>query len=58
MSEVLCRLVSIGNEIGTVTSAMLYDTGFITVDGDTFDGKKFSITMSVKEEEIYAEKLE
>lgn len=54
MSEVLCRLVSIGNEIGTVTSAMMYDNGFITVDGDTFDGKKFSITMSVKEEEIYA----
>ena len=51
MSEVLCRLIGLGNEIGTVTSAMMYDYGFITIDGATKEGKKFSITMSVKEDE-------
>ena len=39
MSEVLFRLIGLGNDIGTVTSAMMYDNGFITVDGETKDGK-------------------
>lgn len=51
MSEVLCRLIGLGNDIGTVTSAMMYVDGFITVDGETKDGKKFKLSLSVKEEE-------
>ena len=51
MSDILCRLIGIGNEFGTVASAMMYESGFMTVDGTTKDGKKFSITMSVKEDE-------
>lgn len=51
MSDVLCRLIGLGNEIGTVTSAMMYDNGFMTVDGKTNEGKSFSITLNVKEEE-------
>lgn len=50
MSEVLCRLIGLGNEIGTVTSAMMYDNGFITVDGVTKDGKKFNLNLTVREE--------
>lgn len=51
MSDILCRLIGLCNEVGTVTSAMMYDNGFITIDGKTNDGKKFSITMSVMEED-------
>lgn len=51
MSDVLCRLIGLGNEVGTVTSAMMYDFGYMTVDGKTNEGKKFTITLSVKEEE-------
>lgn len=51
MSEVLCRLIGLGNDIGTVTSAMMYDNGFITVDGETKDGKKFNLSLTVREEE-------
>ena len=40
MSEVLCRLIGLGNDIGTVTSAMMYDNGFITeIDFDDIDLK-------------------
>ena len=51
MSDILCRLIGLGNEFGTVVTAMMYDSGFMTVDGKTKDGKKFSITLSIKEEE-------
>ena len=45
------NLLYIGKCVGTVTSANLYHEGFMTVDGKTEDGKKFSITLSIKEEE-------
>lgn len=51
MSDILCRLIGLGNEVGTVVTAMMYDSGFMTVEGKTHDGKNFSITMNVKEEE-------
>mgnify|MGYP007115389157 CR=1 FL=1 len=51
MSENFCRLIAAGNKLGTVTSAMMYDTGFMAIDGITTEGKKFTITLSVKEEE-------
>lgn len=51
MSEFLCKLIGIGNEVGTVTSAMMYDSGFLTVEGVTPDGKKFNLNMTVREEE-------
>ena len=51
MSDILCRLIGLGNEVGTVVTALMYDSGFMTVEGTTNDGKKFSITLSIKEEE-------
>ena len=50
MSEVLCRLIGLGNDIGTVTSAMMYDSGYLAVDGVTNDGKKFNLNLTVREE--------
>lgn len=51
MSDILCRLIGLGNEVGTVVTAMMYADGFMTIEGKTNDCKKFSITMSIKEEE-------
>ena len=50
MSDILVRLIGLGNEVGTVTSANMYNSGFMTVEGVKADGHKFSITFSVKEE--------
>lgn len=44
-------LCAVCAQVGTVTSAMLYDSGFVAIDGITKEGKKFSITMSIKEED-------
>ena len=51
MSDILCRLIGLGNKVGTVITAMMYDNGFMTVEGTTKDGKQFSITLRVKEED-------
>ena len=49
MSDILCKLIGLGNEIGTVTSAMMYDSGYMTVSGEKADGTKFDITFHAKE---------
>ena len=45
----LCALAdNIGNE---VTSAFMYDHGFMTVDGKLSGGKTFSFTLKINKEE-------
>ena len=51
MSEIFQKLMNIGLKIGEVTTAHLYDNDFITIEGVTAEGKKFSITLHVTEEE-------
>ena len=43
--------MDLAERVGTVTDAHLYNAEFITVDGETHNGKKFSITLNMKEEE-------
>ena len=50
MSDILVRLIGLGNEVGTVTSANMYDDGYMAVFGKTANGNQFSITFNVKEE--------
>lgn len=45
------NLVYIGKRVGAVTSATMYNEDFMTVEGKTEDGKKFSICLHIKEEE-------
>lgn len=49
MSDILCKLIALGNEIGTVTSAMMYDGNYMTVSGKKADGAFFDITFTAKE---------
>lgn len=51
MSDIFQKLMNIGLKIGEVTTAHLYDNDFITIEGVTPEGKKFSIALHVKEEE-------
>ena len=51
LTNVLHQLIDIGNEMGAVESVHMYDTNFMSIDGKTNDGKKFSITINIKEEE-------
>lgn len=50
MSEIFEALLHLAGGVGKVSSAMMYDHGFMTVDGNTADGKKYTITLSIKEE--------
>ena len=50
MSDLLCKLIGLGNDIGTVVSAHMYDSGVISVEGMTAGERKFDITFCVKEE--------
>lgn len=43
--------MDLAERIGTVAEAHMYCSEFITVVGQTNDGKKFTITMNMKGEE-------
>ena len=51
MVNVFSNLIHIGKCVGAITSANMYNDEFVTIEGKTEDGKKFSITLSIKEEE-------
>lgn len=50
MCEIFEALLHLAGGVGAVSNAMMYDHGFMTVDGKTAEGKKFSVTLSIKEE--------
>lgn len=48
MYEIFRKLCALADNIGTeVTSAFMYDHGFMTVDGKLIDGKTFSFTLKI-----------
>lgn len=51
MCEIFEALIHLAVGVGKVSSAMMYDNGFMTAEGVTTDGKKFSVTLSIKGEE-------
>ena len=51
MFEKFKKLCGLADNIGDVTQAMMYETGFMTVEGELHDGTKFNLTLSFKEEE-------
>ena len=50
MSGIFQKMIEIGIKIGTITNAHLYDDEFITIEGVSYEGKKFSISLHIKEE--------
>ena len=51
MTFVLHQMIDIGKCIGVVEAVHMYDKDLLTIDGKTNDGKKFSITINIKEDE-------
>ena len=51
MNTILKYLLEFADRIGLVDQMLCYDKGFQTVEGKTRDGKKFSITLRIEEEE-------
>lgn len=48
--NVFYGLIEAGAQIGTVTAANYYNKNFVTVEGVTDGGQKFSITLTIEEE--------
>ena len=48
---ILHQLIDIGIQMGAVDCVHMYDADFLTVEGRTDKGKKFSITLRFEEEE-------
>lgn len=51
MNEIFEALLHLAGGVGTITSAHMYDNDFITIEGVAHEGKKFSLTLHIKEEE-------
>lgn len=45
------QLVNTACLLGVVKQAHLYESGFVAIEGKTYEGKDFSLTLSIKEEE-------
>lgn len=50
MAEIFEALIHLAGGVGTVTSAMMYANGFMTVEGKTDEGKKYTVTLNIMEE--------
>lgn len=50
MSGIFQKLIETGIKIGTITDAHLYNDGFINIEGVSHEGKKFSLSLQIKEE--------
>ena len=51
MSGIFQMLIDIGNQVGTVTSACMYDSGYLTIVGENkSENKKFTISLHIEEE--------
>lgn len=51
MIGIFQKLVEVGTTTGTVTSAHMYENNFISIEGVDHDGKEFSLSLHIKEEE-------
>lgn len=51
MSEIFEALLHLAGGVGEVSSATMYDHSFMTVEGKTAEGKKYSVTLRIEEDE-------
>jgi hypothetical protein len=50
MSNIFQKMLEISVKIGNITNAHLYDNDFINIEGESYEGKKFSLTLHIKED--------
>ncbi len=51
MIGIFKKLVEVAIDVGSITEANMYEDGFMRVEGKTSDGKSFSLSLVVKEEQ-------
>ena len=51
MVEIFESILHLAGGVGKVSSAMMYDSNYMTVDGVTDDGKTYTISLHIKEAE-------
>lgn len=51
MSGIFQNMIMLGITLGTITNAHLYDNDFISIDGVSYEGKKFNLTLHITKEE-------
>lgn len=51
MSGILQKLIEVSATVGNITDVHLYNNDFINIEGVTADGKKFSLSLHMREEE-------
>ena len=49
-ASILRLSMELAERMGNIHDAHMYDSNFISVDGETSEGKKFSITVRIEEE--------
>lgn len=50
-ADMIVEMVRLGDQYGEVVEAHLYDNNYLTVEGKTWDGEKFSLSLIVRKEE-------
>ena len=50
-ADIMVEMIRLAEQIGNVEDAHLYNGNFFTIDGKTKDGKKFGMSLSIKEED-------
>ena len=50
MTEIFEAMIHLAGGIVNVSKAMMYNDGFMTVEGETKDGKKYSVTLNIEED--------
>ena len=51
MSGIFKKLFEIGITLGTVTAAHMYDGDYMNIEGVSNEGKQFTLSLHIKEEE-------
>lgn len=48
-ADMLVEMIRLGEQFGSVECAMMYPNDFLTVEGETKDERKFTLSLTMKE---------
>ena len=53
-ADIFVEMIRLAEQIGNVEAANMYRNDYMTIDGETKDGKKFNLNLSLREENTNA----
>jgi hypothetical protein len=57
-ADMFVEMIRLAEQIGTVEDAHMYPNNYLSIAGETKDGKKFNLSLSLRGENEDAEELE